>query len=81
MGRRWITIDTSRIALNIAKTRILSSTFPWYQLYDSPEGWVREQDMRAKRGLRLLGEDERPAAFNHDLRQGFVYLKLPHVTL
>jgi len=80
-GRRWITIDTSRIALNIAKTRILSATFPYYHLYDSPEGWVREQEMRAKRGLRVMGEDEKPAAFGHDLRQGFVYRKVPHITL
>lgn len=53
-GRRWITIDTSRIALNIAKTRLMTATFPYYKLYD-------EQ-----------GED---------IRQGFVYKKVPHVTL
>ena len=33
-GRRWITTDTSRIALNIAKTRLMTATFPYYQLYD-----------------------------------------------
>lgn len=53
-GRRWITIDTSRIALNIAKTRLMTATFPYYKLHD--------QD-------------------RCDLRQGFVYKKVPHITL
>jgi adenine-specific DNA-methyltransferase len=53
-GRRWITTDTSRIALNIAKTRLMTATFPYYQLYDQQ---------------------------NCDLRQGFIYKKVPHVTL
>ena len=53
-GRRWITIDTSRIALNIAKTRLMTGTFPYYQLYDQQ---------------------------TCDLRQGFVYKKVPHITL
>lgn len=80
-GRRWITIDTSRIALNIAKTRVASATYPFYQLYDSPEGWAAEQKMREKRGLRIQEESERPAEFRRDIRQGFVYRKVPHVTL
>ncbi len=38
-GRRWITTDTSRIALNIAKTRLMTATFPYYKLH-SEEGLV-----------------------------------------
>jgi adenine-specific DNA-methyltransferase len=53
-GRRWITSDTSRIALNIAKTRVATATYPWYSLYD-PNG--------------------------EDVRQGFHYVKVQHVTL
>jgi adenine-specific DNA-methyltransferase len=53
-GRRWITTDTSRIALNIAKTRLMTASFPYYQLYDQQ---------------------------NCDIRQGFVYKKVAHVTL
>ncbi len=53
-GRRWITIDTSRIALNIAKTRLMTATFPYYRLHD-------EQ--------------------GSDIRQGFVYKRVPHLTL
>ncbi len=41
-GRRWITIDTSRIAVNIAKTRLMTATFPYYQLYDQEHGDVRQ---------------------------------------
>ena len=53
-GRRWITSDTSRIALNIAKTRLMTATFPWYKLVD------------------VTGQD---------VRHGFVYKTVPHVTL
>lgn len=53
-GRRWITIDTSRIALNIAKQRLMTAVFPYYNLYDDK---------------------------NNDVRQGFKYKTVPHVTL
>lgn len=33
-GRRWITIDTSRIALSIARERLLTSVYPYYLLRD-----------------------------------------------
>lgn len=36
-GRRWITIDTSRIALNIAKKRMTTALFPYYKTYDNSE--------------------------------------------
>jgi adenine-specific DNA-methyltransferase len=40
-GRRWITSDTSRIALNIAKTRLMTATYPWYRLADTAGGDIR----------------------------------------
>lgn len=40
-GRRWITTDTSRIALNIAKTRLMTATYPWYKLADTASGDIR----------------------------------------
>lgn len=40
-GRRWITIDTSRVALNIAKTRLMTATYPWYTLADEKNGVAR----------------------------------------
>ena len=53
-GRRWITIDTSRIALNIAKTRLTTALFPYYELFDEE---------------------------NKNIRQGFKYKTVPHITL
>ena len=54
-GRRWITIDTSRIALNIAKKRLTTALFPYYKTHDDSE--------------------------NPNIRRGFVYKKVPHITL
>ena len=54
-GRRWITIDTSRIALNIAKKRLTTAVFPYYELFDK--------------------------SAEPDIRQGFVYKTVPHITL
>ncbi len=42
-GRRWITIDTSRVALNIAKTRLMTAGFPWYVLTDEKNGLDAKQ--------------------------------------
>ena len=36
-GRRWITIDTSRIALNIAKKRLISAIYPYYETHDKSD--------------------------------------------
>ena len=46
-GRRWITTDTSRVALNIAKTRLMTASYPWYTLQDEKKGLPREHwDLR-----------------------------------
>lgn len=37
-GRRWITCDVSRVPLALARQRILTGTFPWYELKDSKQG-------------------------------------------
>jgi adenine-specific DNA-methyltransferase len=39
-GRRWITVDTSRVPLALARQRLLTATFPWYTLQDSARGPV-----------------------------------------
>jgi adenine-specific DNA-methyltransferase len=41
-GRRWITIDTSRVALALARTRLMAARYPYYLLADSPEGRAQE---------------------------------------
>jgi adenine-specific DNA-methyltransferase len=72
-GRRWITIDTSRVALALARTRIMSARYPWYLLADSREGRTKEADLQ-KRALP-------DAMVRNDIRQGFVYERVPHITL
>lgn len=72
-GRRWITIDTSRVALALARTRIMSARYPFYLLADSPEGRRKEQEVS---GLAQPLSDTLG-----DLRQGFVYERAPHITL
>ncbi|HEY3798524.1 MAG TPA: site-specific DNA-methyltransferase [Caulobacteraceae bacterium] len=72
-GRRWITIDTSRVALALARTRLMSARYPYYLLSDSPEGRRKEQEVSG------LAQPLSQAA--GDLRQGFVYERAPHVTL
>lgn len=37
-GRRWISIDVSRVPLALARQRLLTATFPWYQLKDEARG-------------------------------------------
>ena len=44
-GRRWITIDTSRVALALARARIMGARYPFYLLADSPEGKVKEAEL------------------------------------
>lgn len=72
-GRRWITIDTSRVALALARTRIMSARFPWYYLADSPEGQREES--------KWTGKPPSGAPTLSNLRHGFVYHRVPHVTL
>ncbi len=72
-GRRWITIDTSRVALALARSRIMAARYPYYILADSPEGQKNESEIsgRAPSGDPTCG----------DLRHGFVYKQVPHITL
>ena len=74
-GRRWITIDTSRVALTLARTRLMASRFPYYFLADSPEGRQKEAQTT---GHQLPAD---APASTHDIRRGFVYKRVPHVTL
>ncbi len=72
-GRRWITIDTSRVALALARARIMGARYPYYLLADSPEGQRKESEIRRREIT------EAPTYGN--LRQGFVYERVPHITL
>lgn len=72
-GRRWITIDTSRVALALARTRLMAAKYPYYLLADSPEGVKREAE--------LTGQTPPTYATGGDIRKGFVYKRVPHITL
>ncbi len=72
-GRRWITIDTSRVALALARARIMGARYPWYLLADSREGQVKEGEI-----TRLPPRD---TPTQGRIRQGFVYKRVPHITL
>jgi adenine-specific DNA-methyltransferase len=72
-GRRWTTIDTSRVALALARTRIMAAKFPYYLLADSPEGVKKEAE--------LSGQPAPTYPTANDIRKGFVYKRVPHVTL
>ncbi len=72
-GRRWITIDTSRVAVTLARTRLMSARFPYYMLADSPEGMEKESE--------LTGVPTESNGFTNDVRKGFVYKRVPHITL
>ena len=51
-GRRWITIDTSRVALALARTRLMAAKYPYYLLADSPEGIKKEAELTGKTARR-----------------------------
>ena len=72
-GRRWITIDTSRVALALARARIMGARYPYYLLSDSRDGQLKEAEIERK-----VPSD---APVYGDIRQGFVYERVPHITL
>ena len=72
-GRRWVTIDTSRVALALARARIMGARYPYYLLADSRDGQRKEAEIIRK------APSEVPTY--NDIRQGFVYERVPHITL
>jgi len=72
-GRRWITIDTSRVALALARTRLMTGRFPYYLLSDSPEGVKKEAE--------ITGQTPPPYKTEGDIKKGFVYNRVPHIML
>ena len=72
-GRRWITIDTSRVALALARTRLMSAKFPYYLLADSPDGIRKEAELTGRMPPEYKTES--------DIKKGFVYKRVQHITL
>jgi adenine-specific DNA-methyltransferase len=72
-GRRWITIDTSRVALALARARIMGARYPFYLLADSREGQLKEAEVTRSAPV------SQPV--HGTIRHGFVYERVPHITL
>ena len=72
-GRRWITIDTSRVALALARSRVMGARHPFYLLADSEDGLQKQAEVTGEAYV------EKPTFGN--VRQGFVYERVPHITL
>ncbi|MCX5820249.1 MAG: site-specific DNA-methyltransferase [Deltaproteobacteria bacterium] len=72
-GRRWITIDTSRVALALARARIMGARYPYYLLADSRDGQIKEGE--------ATRTEPSHAPTRGNIRQGFVYERVPHITL
>src|SRR5256714_3208646 len=72
-GRRWITIDTSRVALALARARIMGARYPFYLLADSREGQIKEGEVTRTAPSSQLVQG--------NIRHGCVYERVPHITL
>jgi adenine-specific DNA-methyltransferase len=77
-GRRWITIDTSRVAIALARTRLMAARYPYYLLADTPDG----ARMEAESAGHLPNNGQLPTTSGQaNINRGFVYKRVPHVTL
>ena len=72
-GRRWITIDTSRVALALTRARLMGARYPYYLLRDSRDGQLKEAEL-----VRKVPADEPTSG---RVRQGFVYERIHHIML
>ena len=72
-GRRWITIDTSRVALALARARIMGARYPYYLLADSRDGQIKEAELSRRSPSEMLTHS--------NIRHGFVCERVPHITL
>ena len=72
-GRRWITIDTSRVSLALARARIMGSRYTFYILADTHDGQLKEAE--------ITGKAPSTQQVTGSIRHGFVYERVPHITL
>ena len=72
-GRRWITADTSRVSLALARSRLMASHFNYYLLADSEEGAQKENSLSGKKNDRKI--------HTNNIKHGFVYDRRMRITL
>ena len=80
-GRRWITIDTSRVALALARARIMGARYPYHLLADSREGRKKSGEWQVASGEQEKLSTHHSSLPTNSIRQGFVYERVPHITL
>ena len=73
-GRRWITADTSGVALAITRQRLLSAAYDWYHIQDSEGGALEEARLSGNPVADISGKGSRDPA------KGFVYKRVPRVS-
>ena len=71
-GRRWITIDTSRVALALARARVMGARYPFYLLADSRDGQAKEAE--------VIGTAPSSQPVQGNIRHGFVYRRAAYIT-
>ena len=74
-GRRWITCDTSPVAVAIARQRLTTATFDYWTLADSPEGAAVEAELSGLPTAPVPAE-----GWAHDPARGFVYERVPTIS-
>ena len=72
-GRRWITVDTSRVAVALARSRLMGARYPYYLLADSADGQRKEGE--------ITRTPPKSSPAHGSIRQGFVYDRVPHIML
>ena len=80
-GRRWIAVDVSQVSIAIARERLITNTYPYHLLQDSPEGAKLDHELEQE----LYPADQRtefvpPVAYGYDPAKGFVTDRLRRVS-
>ncbi|MCY4069055.1 MAG: site-specific DNA-methyltransferase [Acidimicrobiaceae bacterium] len=74
-GRRWITCDTSPVAVSIARQRLATAVFPYWTLADSADGARQEAELSGQPPA-----DPPEGGWGEDPAAGFVYERVPKVS-
>ena len=77
-GRRWITIDTSRVMLALTRVRLMTAKYDYYLLMDSPDGLKAEAKQKHE---AELASPERLENTSGNIKKGFVYKYIRNKTL
>ena len=79
-GRRWITSDSSLVAVTLARQRLLTGIFEYYYLQDSVDGAQKERDLRAASNNDAKPPKNNDGDYNDDPSKGFVYERVNTVS-